>query len=146
MLYRKKTLMAKKATVKHQWFIFDAAGKTLGRFAAELANVLRGKHKPTYTAHEDMGDGVIVINAEKIHVSGNKAANKIYRRHTGNPGGMIETSYATMMKKDPTHIIKHAVEGMMPANRIATHQSRRLKIFTGIEHGMEAQQPIKVNT
>lgn len=145
MLYREKTPMAKKATVKRQWFIFDAAGKTLGRFASEVAKVLRGKHKPTYTAYEDMGDGVIIINAEKIKVTGNKQAQKVYRHHTGHPGGMVETPYSAMEAKKPTYIIQHAVEGMMPATRIAERQSERLKIFVGAEHGMEAQQPIKVN-
>lgn len=144
-LRKSKTTMKYPAQHKRQWFLFDATGKTLGRFASEITKVLRGKHKPTFTAHEDIGDGVIVINAEKIKVTGSKAAQKVYRHNTGAMGGMIETGYRTMLARKPTYIIEHAVKGMMPSSRLASHQLRHLKIFAGSEHDMQAQQPIVAN-
>jgi large subunit ribosomal protein L13 len=145
-LLKKKTTMANPATYKRQWFVFDATGKILGRFASEIAKVLRGKHKATYTTHEDAGDGVIVINAEKIKVTGAKEAQKIYRHHTGAMSGMRETPYRTMKARKPEYIIEKAVHGMVPRSRLGRQQVKRLKVFKGAEHNLQAQQPIVVNT
>ncbi len=140
-----KTLMLKDQEVKHEWFIFDASGKTLGRFASEITKVLRGKHKPTFTSYADGGDGVIIINAEKIEVTGAKEAQKIYRYYTGSMGGLREIPYRTMKARKPEYIIESAVKGMMPKTRLAKSQLRRLRIFAGTEHGMAAQKPIQAN-
>lgn len=140
-----KTIMLKNEEVKHDWFILDAAGKTLGRFAAEVTKILRGKHKPTFTAHIDGGDGVIIINAEKIRVTGAKEAQKIYRYYTGSIGGMREIPYRTMQARKPEYIIEHAVKGMMPKTRLSNAQLKRLRIFAGPEHNMAAQKPIQAN-
>lgn len=140
-----KTLMLTSNEVKHEWFIFDAAGKTLGRFAAEITKVLRGKHKPTFTPHIDCGDGVIIINADKIRVTGAKEAQKVYRYHTGAVGGLREIPYRTMKARKPQYIIEHAVKGMMPHSRLAKQQLRRLRIYKGEEHDLAAQKPTKVN-
>lgn len=145
MLHKKTTTMANPKTYKRQWFVFDASGKILGRFASEIAKVLRGKHKATYTAHEDAGDGVIVINAEKIKVTGNKEGQKIYRYHTGAMSGMRETDFRTMRAKKPEYIIDKAVRGMVPRSRLGREQMKRLKVFAGSEHNLQAQQPISVN-
>ena len=142
---REESFFLRNEDVTRTWFIFDAEGKTLGRFASEVANVLRGKHKPSYTPSTDSGDGVIVINADKIVVTGNKEATKLYRYYTGFIGGLRETTYRTMMDKKPEYIIEHAVKGMVPRNKQGRAQMKRLRIFAGIEHGMEAQQPVKVN-
>jgi large subunit ribosomal protein L13 len=144
-LQKDKTTMANPKTYKRQWFVFDATGKTLGRFASELAKILRGKHKPTYTNHEDAGDGVIVINAEKIRVTGSKEAQKIYRYHTGAMSGMREIPYRRMHERKPAYIIEHAVRGMVPRSRLGRQQIKRLKVFAGTEHNLQAQSPIVVN-
>lgn len=144
-LRKDKTTMANPQTYKRQWFVFDASGKTLGRFASELAKILRGKHKATYTAHEDAGDGVIVINAEKIRVTGSKDAQKIYRYHTGAMSGMREIPYRRMHERKPAFIIEHAVRGMVPRSRLGRQQIKRLKVFAGNEHNLQAQQPIVVD-
>lgn len=144
--YRENTtFMQKKEEAAHQWIILDASGKTLGRFASEVARILRGKHKPTFTPHTDAGDGVIVLNAEKIRVTGSKEAQKVYRHHTGYPGGMREIPYRTMQARKPGYNIKHAVQGMMPRTKQGRTQMKRLRIFTGPEHTMSAQQPIQTN-
>lgn len=140
-----KTLMPKDQDIKHQWFIFDAAGKTLGRLASEIAKVLRGKHKTDFTPHIDSGDGVIVINCEQIKVTGAKEAQKIYRYYTGAIGGLREIPYRTMKARKPTYIIERAVKGMMPKTRLGAQQLRRLRIFAGAQHEMEAQQATVVN-
>jgi large subunit ribosomal protein L13 len=137
-----KTLMLKKKDIKHSWYILDASGKTLGRFSAEVAKVLRGKHKPTFTPYEDCGDGVIVINADKIKVTGNKEAVKLYRYYTGYMGGLRQIPYRTMMERKPYYIIEHAVKGMMPGSRLGRQQAKRLRVFAGADHQMEAQKPI----
>lgn len=141
-----KTIMAKESEVQRIWFILDAAGKTLGRFASEVTKILRGKHKPTFTTFSDAGDGVIIINAEKIHVTGSKRAQKIYRYHTGAMSGMREIPFETMQARKPDYIIERAVKGMMPKTRLANAQLKRLRVFAGTEHGMDAQKPILVNT
>ena len=140
-----KTPMLKQQEMSPNWFLVDAAGKTLGRLSTEIARILRGKHKPTFTPHTDSGDGVIVINAEKIVVTGVKAAQKVYRHHTGFPGGLKEIPYRRMLDRKPTYIIEHAVKGMIPKTRQGRQQLRRLRIFAGAEHNMQAQQPVATN-
>ncbi len=142
---KNRTFMAKATDQQRQWFIFDASGKTLGRLCSEIAKILRGKHKPTFTPHADTGDGVIILNAEKVRVTGSKEAQKVYRRYTGYPGGQIETPYRVMLQRKPTFIIEHAVKGMMPKTRLSRAQLKRLRIFKGEQHDMSAQQPISVN-
>lgn len=139
------SFIQKKEEVTRNWIILDAEGKTLGRFAVEVARLLRGKHKPTFTPHTDGGDGVIVINSDKIHVSGSKEAQKVYRYHTGYVGGLREIPYLTMQARKPEYIIEHAVKGMMPRTKQGRAQLKRLRVFAGTEHKMEAQKPIKAN-
>lgn len=145
-LRKSKTTMANPATYKRQWFVFDATGKILGRLASEIAKVLRGKHKATYTTFEDAGDGVIVINAEKVKVTGNKEVQKIYRYHTGAMSGMREIPMNVIRAKKPEYLIEKAVRGMVPRSRLGRQQVKRLKVFAGAEHNLHAQQPIVVNT
>jgi large subunit ribosomal protein L13 len=140
-----KTFILNKNDIKPTWFVLDAAGKTLGRLASEIAKILRGKHKPSYTPYMDCGDGVIVINAEQIEVTGSKEAQKIYRYHTGAMSGMREVPYRTMRARKPQYIIEHAVKGMMPSSRLGRQQMKKLRVFAGKEHSMSAQQPITVN-
>lgn len=137
------TFMLKKADHKQSWYILDAAGKTLGRFAAEVALILRGKHKPSFTPNIDSGDGVIVINAEKIKVTGTKEANKEYHYYTGYMSGLRKVPYRTMLARKPQYIIERAVKGMMPKTRLGDQQLRKLRVFKGAEHNLEAQKPIK---
>lgn len=138
-------LTAEEALADRKWFLFDATGKTLGRFASEIANVLRGKHKVSYTAHVDAGDGVVIINAEKIKVTGSKATRKIYRYHTGAMSGMREVPYEVMLARKPDYILRHAVKGMMPKTRLSEHQMKKLRIFAGDQHDHKAQNLIPVN-
>lgn len=140
-----KTIMLKNEEIKHSWFILDAEGKTLGRFASEVSKILRGKHKPAYTPHADSGDGVIIINAEKIKVTGAKEAQKLFRYYTGHIGGLREIPYRTMLARKPEYIIESAVKGMMPRSRLGSQQLRRLRIYAGTEHDLAAQKPVKVN-
>lgn len=136
-----KTHFARAEDSPPNWLVFDAKGQILGRFASELAKVLRGKHRVDFTPSADMGDGVIVINAEQVRVTGSKAARKVYRRYTGYMGGLRETSYQTMLERNPTHIVEHAVQGMMPKTRLSKRQLKRLRVFAGTEHDLTAQQP-----
>ncbi len=138
------TLLVTKeqALLARKWYLVDAAGKTLGRFASEVAKILRGKHKTDFTPYVDTGDGVIVINAEKIEVTGAKAAQKIYRYHTGAMSGMREVPYRVMQQKKPDEIIRRAVKGMMPKTRLTEAQMKKLRIFAGDTHDMVAQQPV----
>lgn len=140
-----KTHLVKKEGTQHGWLILDAKGKTLGRLAAEISKILRGKHRPTYTPGVDMGDGVIIINAEHVKVTGNKEAQKMYYTHTGFLGGLRETNLRTMRARKPDMIIELAVKGMMPKSRLAKSQMKRLRVFAGDQHAMEAQKPIHVN-
>ena len=140
-----KSFQLKQADVKHNWYILDASGKTLGRFASEITKILRGKNKPTFTTYIDGGDGVIVVNAEKITVTGNKEAEKTYISHSGFMGGQREIPYRTMKARHPDYIIEHAVKKMMPRTRLANAQLKRLRIFAGSEHNMEAQKPVHAN-
>ncbi|MCK5812017.1 MAG: 50S ribosomal protein L13 [Clostridiales bacterium] len=136
-----KTMMAKESQIERKWYIVDAEGKILGRLATEVARILKGKHKPTYTPHVDTGDYVIIINAEKIKVTGKKESQKLYRHHTGYVGGLKEISYKTMMEKHPERILKHAVKGMLPKNILGRQMMKKLKVNVGPEHKNHAQQP-----
>ena len=139
-----RTISAKKETVRHEWLLVDAEGQTLGRMASGIANRLRGKHKVEFTPHVDTGDYVVVINADKIHVTGNKVRDKMYYRHSGYPGGLKEASLGQMMDKSPEEVIRLAVRGMMPKNRLSRTMLGKLKVYRGGEHPHAAQQPRKV--
>jgi large subunit ribosomal protein L13 len=139
-----RTISAKKETVRHEWLLVDAEGQTLGRMASGIANRLRGKHKAEFTPHVDTGDYVVVINANKVHVTGNKVRDKMYYRHSGYPGGLKEASFGQMMEKSPEEVVRLAVRGMMPKNRLARAMLAKLKIYSGGEHPHTAQQPRKV--
>jgi len=140
-----KTFIKKREEASPSWWILDAKDKTLGRFCSEIAKILRGKHKPDFTPHIDCGDGVIIINADKIRLTGDKEAQKVYRRYTGHVGGLREVDYRTMMEKHPDQVIRHAVWGMLPKTRLGRKAATRLRVFAGEEHNMEAQKPVKVN-
>ena len=139
-----KSFMARPLEVERKWFVVDAEGKHLGRLAAEIAKILRGKNKVQYTPHVDVGDFVVVVNAERVVVTGKKAEQRVYRRHSGYPGGMKETSYEQMLARKPTEILRKAVYGMMPKTRLARQQFRKLKIYAGPEHPHAAQDPQKL--
>ena len=139
-----KTCLPKVKDIQKKWYVVDAAGKTLGRLASQIAAILRGKHKPTYTPHMDMGDNVIVVNAEKIQVTGRKFNQKMYYRHSGYPGGIKETSFSDMIKSKPERVIIIAVKGMLPHNRLGRKILKHLKVYRGPEHDHEAQQPEKL--
>lgn len=136
-----KTFSAKPETVKRDWYVVDADGKTLGRLATEIARRLRGKHKPVYTPHVDTGDYIVVINAEKITVTGRKATDKMYYHHTGFPGGIKEISFNKLIDKKPEMVIEKAVKGMLPKNPLGRAMYRKLKVYAGPEHQHTAQQP-----
>ncbi|MFT4677709.1 MAG: large subunit ribosomal protein L13 [Patiriisocius sp.] len=136
-----KTYSAKKETAKHDWFVVDATDKTLGRMATEIANRLRGKHKAEFTPHVDTGDYVVVVNAEKIKVTGNKTTDKMYYHHTGYPGGIKSISFDKLIDKAPERAIQSAVKGMMPKNKLARAMLSKLKVYAGNEHPHQAQQP-----
>jgi large subunit ribosomal protein L13 len=136
------TYMAKPNAVERKWYIIDAAGKTVGRLASEVASILRGKHKPEYTPHVDTGDFVILINAEKVVFTGKKLHSKIYRRHSLYPGGLKETSAATMLATKPERVLYEAVKGMLPKNSLGRKQLTKLRVYAGTEHPHAAQKPI----
>lgn len=136
-----KSFTPRAGDIERSWYVVDADGKTLGRLASQIAHVLRGKHKPTYSPHMDLGDHIVVINAEKIHVTGRKAEQKVYYRHTGYPGGLRTTTYEDMMKKHPDRILRTAIKGMMPNNVLGRQMFKKLRIYAGSEHGHAAQQP-----
>ncbi len=136
-----KTYVTKQEDVQRDWYVVDAAGQTLGRLAAQVASVLRGKHKPIYSPAVDAGDYVIVVNAAKIHVTGRKLDQKMYYRHSGYPGGLKEITLRNLLQKHPTRVIEHAVRGMLPKNRLGRRILKHLKIYAGSEHPHEAQQP-----
>ncbi len=136
-----KTFMAKAEEVQRKWYVVDAEGKPLGRLASEVATVLRGKNKPTYTPHVDTGDFVIIINAEKVILTGNKLETKMYRHHSGWPGGLKEMNYKTFMAKSPEKVIELAVKGMLPHNSLGRAMFRKLKVYKGTEHEHQAQKP-----
>ena len=136
-----KTYQANAQDRERGWFVVDAEGKTLGRLATQIANVLRGKRKPTYTPHVDVGDFVIVVNAEKIAVTGKKLSDKRYYRHSGYPGGIRHRTLGEMLERQPEEVIRKAVKGMLPRNRLARQQLTKLKVYAGPEHPHAAQQP-----
>lgn len=142
---KNKTKSYRRQDREPKWFVFDAAGKTLGRFASEMAKILRGKHRPEFTPHEDCGDGVVIVNAEKIVVTGNKEAQKVYRYYTGHIGGLREIPYRDMKARKPDYILRQAIEKMLPRTKLARKQKKRLRIFAGKDHKMTSQKPLQVN-
>ncbi len=140
-----KTFSAKAETVEHKWLLTDATDKVLGRFCSQVAAILRGKHKPEYTPHVDTGDYVVITNAQNIQVTGRKAKDKIYYRHSEFPGGLREMSFEKLMAKNPIRAIELAVKGMLPKNPLGRAMFRKLKVYAGTEHPHSAQQPVVVN-
>ncbi len=136
-----KTPLPSVDSLDRQWFVVDAENQTLGRLASEVASVLRGKNKPCYTPHLDAGDFVIIINADKVRVSGNKASQKLYRRHSGRPGGMKTETFAHLQARLPERIVEKAVKGMLPHNALGRQLFRKLKVYKGTEHPHTAQKP-----
>ena len=136
-----KTYDAKKGEVEQSWYVVDAESKVLGRLATRVADVLRGKHKPIYTPYVDTGDFVVIINAEKIHLTGTKMENKKYYRHSGYPGGLKTTTPAELLRKKPEAIIMNAVKGMLPKTKLGRQQFKKLKVYAGKNHPHQAQQP-----
>ena len=139
-----KSFIAKPQEVERTWYVLDAEGKTLGKVASEAASILRGKKKPIYTPHVDTGDYVIVINAEKVEVTGKKRTAKIYKHHTGYPGGLREMTMEQMLEKHPTEVVRHAVKGMMPNGKLGRQMFKKLKVYAGPEHNHAAQKPEKL--
>lgn len=140
-----KTFSAKNETVQRDWLIVDAADKVLGRLAVDIATRLRGKHKPEYTPHVDTGDYVVVINAERVRVTGNKQKDKIYHSHTGYPGGLKSISFEKLIEKAPERVLQNAVKGMLPKGPLGRAMFKKLKIYAGEEHPHTAQQPQELN-
>ena len=138
------TYTATPATIKRDWYVVDATDKILGRLATQIARRLRGKHKVTYTPHMDTGDYIVVVNAEKIRVTGNKAKNKIYYRHSGFPGGLKQITFEKLQQKSPETIIQRAVKGMLPKGPLGRAMFRKLKVYAGPDHQHSAQQPIQL--
>lgn len=136
-----KSYIAKPQEVEHKWYVIDAEGKTLGKLASEAASILRGKKKPIYTPHVDCGDYVIVVNAEKVHVTGKKETDKIYKSYSGYPGGLKEITLGEMREKKPEEIIRHAIKGMMPKGKLGRQMYKKLKVYAGSEHPHAAQDP-----
>ncbi len=136
-----KTLVPSLDSLDRQWYLVDAENQTLGRLASEVASVLRGKNKPTFTPHLDAGDFVIVVNADKIRISGNKATQKVYRRHSGRPGGMKTETFAALQARLPERIVEKAIKGMLPHNALGRQLFRKLKVYKGAAHPHAAQQP-----
>ena len=136
-----RTHSTKPSEIERQWYVVDAEGQTLGRLASEIAKIMKGKHKPIYSPHLDTGDYVVVINAEKIHVTGRKMDQKIYYRHSGYPGGLKEVTLREQLEKHPTRVIRSAVKGMLPHNPLGRSMLRKLKVYAGDVHPHQAQQP-----
>jgi len=136
-----KTFSAKPHEVRRDWFIVDASGKVLGRVAAEIAHRLRGKHKPEFTPHVDTGDYIVVVNADKLRVTGNKAKDKLYHRHTTYPGGLYTTNFEKLQAKHPERVLQKAVKGMLPKGPLGYAMLRKMKVYAGTEHPHTAQQP-----
>lgn len=137
-----KTFMQRKEDIKRDWYVIDAEGQTLGRVATKAAHVLRGKHKPTYTPHVDCGDNVIIINCEKVVLTGKKLEDKKYYNHSGYPGGLRERNAKTMIEKYPEEMMERAVKGMLPHNRLGRAMGKKLHVYKGSEHKQQAQKPI----
>ena len=141
-----KTWTAKPGEITRRWYVVDAEGQTLGRLATRIADTLRGKGKPEYTPHVDSGDFVVVVNAEKIHVTGNKLDQKLYHRHSGYPGGLRSRTLRDQLERRPTEVLRKAVKGMLPRNKLAAQQIGKLKIYAGPEHPHAAQDPEPLET
>ena len=139
-----KTFVAKPETVQHGWYLVDASNKVLGRLASEIARRLRGKHKPEFTPHVDTGDFIVVVNAEKLRVTGRKAQNKIYHRHSGYPGGIFSESFSKLQGRQPERVLKLAVKGMLPKGPLGYAMLKKMKVYTGASHPHAAQQPIQL--
>ena len=139
-----KTFMQKKENIERKWYVIDAEGKNLGRLATKAATVLRGKHKVTYTPHVDCGDYVIVINASKVNLTGNKLNDKMYYNHSGYPGGLRERNAQTMIEKYPEEMVERAIKGMLPHNRLGRQMAKKLFVYAGSEHKHSAQQPTEM--
>lgn len=140
-----KTVSANAATANKEWLVVDAEGEVLGRLASKVAKMLRGKHKPNFTPHADCGDNIIVINAEKVILTGNKWSQKQYVRHSGHPGGQRFATAQELLEKQPERLVMYAVKGMLPKNRLSSKLLTQLRVFTGAEHTHEAQQPRAIN-
>jgi large subunit ribosomal protein L13 len=136
-----RTYSAKEADIKRKWYVVDAEGKTLGRLATQVAIVLRGKHKPTFTPHVDTGDHVIVVNAEKIHLTGDKVRQKTYYRHSGYPGGLKSETVKDLLERKPYVIVERAIKGMLPKTKLGKQMGRKLNVYAGPTHPHKAQQP-----
>ena len=137
-----KTFVAKEKEIEKKWYVVDARDKILGRLASEIANILRGKHKPVFTPHMDAGDYVVVVNADKVILTGNKLDKKIYYRHSGYIGGLKQTTAKEMLQKRPENLIKYAVKGMLPKTSLGRRQLLKLKVYTGPDHPHQAQNPV----
>ena len=135
------TVIPKESEIERRWFVVDAQGQVLGRLASRVASILRGKHKPTFTPHLDLGDHVVVINAEKIHLTGRKLTDKVYRWHTGYIGGLREVTAGRLLQSHPERVIEWAVEGMLPKNRLGRAMAKKLRVYRGADHPHAAQQP-----
>lgn len=135
-----KTYLEKPANVQRKWYLVDAEGKTLGRLAAKVATLLRGKHKPTFTPHVDTGDHVVIVNAEKVALTGNKMENKTYSTHSGFPGGLKTLTAEHVHRKDPTKLLTKAIEGMLPKNPLGNHMAKKLRVYAGATHPHQAQK------
>lgn len=140
-----KTISANKATADKQWVLVDAEGQTLGRMASKVAKLLRGKYKPSFTPHADCGDNVVIINADKINLTGNKWTDKTYIRHTGYPGGQRSLTAKELFSKDPAKLVEKSVKGMLPKNKLGSALFRNLKVYVGAEHDQAAQKPTTIN-
>ena len=142
-----KTFMANAANVDRKWYLVDAEGMVLGRLASQVASILRGKHKPTYTPHCDTGDHVVIINADKVVLTGRKLDQKIYYHHSGYPGGLKATPYRKLLADKPEFVLKHAIVGMLPKGSLGRKMAKKLRIYAGAEHEQQAQQPepLKLN-
>ena len=140
-----RTISANKETAQNDWVLINAEGLTLGRMSAEIAHRLRGKHKPEYTAHVDTGDYIVVVNAEKVKVAGNKGTDKLYYSHSGYPGGLKSRSFNEMIERTPEEVIRLAVKGMLPNTPLGREMFRKLKVYAGTEHPHTAQQPAQLN-
>ena len=136
-----RTYSPKAGDITREWYVIDADGETLGRLATRIASILRGKHKPTFAPHMDMGDHVIVVNAEKIVLTGAKGEQKLYNSHSGYPGGLRSVPFATMLDRRPTQVVETAVTGMLPKNRLGRQMAKKLKVYAGPDHPHAAQQP-----
>lgn len=140
-----KTFMAKAETIERKWYVIDAEGKVLGRLATQVAVILRGKNKPIFTPHVDTGDHVIILNADKIVLTGNKLDQKLYRSHSGYPGGLKEITYRKLIEKKPEFVISEAVRGMLPKNTLGRNMLKKLKVYKGNQHEHQAQKPEVLN-